>query len=386
MMTFGAAPSDVLVVGAGPAGLTAALVLRRRGVRVRIVDAAPHGASTSRAAVIHARTLEVLDDLGVADRIVAEGVVVPDFTVRDRARTIAHLDFRRLPTPYPFTLMLPQARTEQLLAGALAATGCEVEREVELVALRSEGGSDVARLRPGDGTFEEVVPRFVVGADGSRSRVRQERGIAFDGAEYDASFVLADVTLDWSLPPDEVQLFLAEQGLVVVAPLPGGRHRIVATMDAPARPSAGDVQRLLDERGPGGAVVCSVVWSSRFRVAHRLASRFRDGGVFLVGDAAHVHSPAGGQGMNLGIQDAAMLGGLIADVVSGARGDGVLDAYERERRAAARRVIALTDRMTRMATLRHPVLRRVRNAAMGVVLGRERVRRALATRIAQLDG
>lgn len=337
--------------------------------------------------MIHARTLEVLDDLGVADRIVAEGVVVPDFTVRDRGRTIAHLDFRGLPTPYPFTLMLPQARTEQLLGEALAATGCEVEREVELVALRSEGGRDVARLRRGDGTFDKVVPRFVVGADGSRSRVRQERGIAFDGAEYDASFVLADVTLEWALPPDEVQLFLAEQGLVVVAPLPGGRHRIVATMDdAPTRPSVDDVQRLLDERGPGGAVLRSVVWSSRFRVAHRLASRFRDGGVFLVGDAAHVHSPAGGQGMNLGIQDAAMLGGLIGEVISGARGADASDAYERERRAAARGVIALTDRMTRMATLRRPALRSVRNAAMGVVLGREGVRRALATRIAQLDG
>ncbi|WP_447646204.1 FAD-dependent oxidoreductase [Nocardioides zeae] len=387
MMTSRAASFDVLVVGGGPAGLTAALALRRRGVRVRIVDAAPHGASTSRAAVVHARTLEVLDELGVADRIVAEGVVVPDFTVRDRARTIAHLDFRGLPTPHPFTLMLPQARTEQLLSDALAATGCAVEREVDLVALRSEGGSDVAVLRRGDGTVEEVVPRFVVGADGSRSRVRQERGIAFEGAEYDASFVLADVSLDWSLPPDEVQLFLAAPGLVVVAPLPGGRHRIVATMDdAPAGPSVDDVQRLLDQRGPGGAVVRSVVWSSRFRVAHRLASRFRDGAVFLVGDAAHVHSPAGGQGMNLGIQDAAMLGGQLAEVVVGARGDDALDAYERERRAAARRVIALTDRMTRMATLSHPVLRRVRNAAMGAALGREGVRRALATRIAQLDG
>ena len=335
--------------------------------------------------MIHARTLEVLDELGVADRIVAEGVVVPDFTVRDRARTIAHLDFRGLPTRYPFTLMLPQARTEQLLSDALAATGCAVEREVDLVALRSEDGGDIAVLRRGDGTVEEVVPRFLVGADGSRSRVRQERGIAFEGAEYDASFVLADVSLDWSLPPDEVQLFLAAPGLVVVAPLPGARHRIVATMDdAPAGPSVDDVQRLLDERGPGGAVVRSVVWSSRFRVAHRLASRFRDGAVFLVGDAAHVHSPAGGQGMNLGIQDAAMLGGQLAEVVLGARGDDALDAYERERRAAARRVIVLTDRMTRMATVRHPVLRWARNAAMGVVLSREGVRRALATRIAQL--
>ncbi|AXH34385.1 FAD-dependent oxidoreductase [Humibacter sp. BT305] len=380
--------ADVLIVGAGPVGLAAAVTLRRRGAPVRIVDAAPQGATTSRAAVIHARTLEVLSTIGMAETIVGEGVVVPDFTVRDGARTLARLDFRPLRTPYPFTLMLSQARTEELLRSALAELGTEVEREVEFDTFvrAAEGEAEVAVLRHAGGTTEHVAARFVIGADGSRSRVRQERGIAFLGSEYSASFVLADVALTWSLPADEVQLFLAKQGLVVVAPLPGGRHRIVATMDdAPAHPSAADVQRILDERGPGGANVESLLWGSRFRVAHRLAATYRDGGVFLAGDAAHIHSPAGGQGMNLGIQDAVLLGGLLADALGGEGGADALTRYERLRRPAARRVITLTDRMTRMATLRGPILRGLRDGAIRALLSSPRRRTALARRIAQLD-
>lgn len=380
-------PVAVLIIGAGPVGLAAAVTLRRRGVKTRIVDAAPHGASTSRAAVIHARTLEVLSEIGMAATVLEEGVVVPDFTVRDGSQTLARLDFRRLRTDYPFTLMLPQSRTEELLRSELSRLGCEVEREVEFESFAGGSGADeVAVLRHRDGTREKVTARFVVGADGSRSRVRQEREISFDGSEYAASFVLADVSMTWSLAPDEVQLFLARQGLVVVAPLPGGRHRIVATMDdAPSQPSVADVQRILDERGPDDTVVRSVAWSSRFRVAHRLAASYRAGHVFLAGDAAHVHSPAGGQGMNLGIQDAVVLGGLLADVIAAARGEGVLDDYELLRRPAAQRVIALTDRMTRMATLRGSALRRVRNALIRALLRSPRRQDALARRIAQLD-
>lgn len=386
MVTSSVSQSDVLVVGAGAVGLTAAVALRRRGVRVRIVDAAPQGATTSRAAVIHARTLEVLDEIRVAARILEEGVIVPDFTIRDRSKTLAHIDFRGLRTPYPFTVMLSQARTEDILAAALIEQDCHVERGVEFVSFVPHEAGERALLRHPDGTLETVLARFVIGADGMRSRVRQERAIAFDGAEYPASFVLADVSLRWPLPAAEVQLFFAEQGLVVIAPLPRGRHRIVATMDdAPAQPSVADVQRILDDRGPGQAVVHSVAWSSRFRVAHRLAERYRDGNVFLAGDAAHVHSPAGGQGMNLGVQDAVALAGLLFDVLAGNRAADDLVEYERTRRAAARRVIALTDRMTRLATLRSPVLRPVRNAVISALLRSPGRQTALARRIAQLD-
>ncbi|MDQ1218279.1 FAD-dependent monooxygenase [Microbacterium arborescens] len=261
-----------------------------------------------------------------------------------------------------------------------------VERNVAFESFDGGSGTESVTLRHRDGTREKAASRFVIGVDGGRSSVRQARGITFDGSGYAASFVLADVTMTWSLAPNEVQLFLAKQGLVVVAPLPGGRYRIVATMeDAPVEPAAADVQHILDERGPGDAVIHSVVWGSRFRVAHRLASAYGDGNVFLAGDAAHVHSPAGGQGMNLGIQDAVVLGSIVSDVLAGVRDPGSLSEYERLRRPAARAVLALTDRMTRMATLRSPITRGLRNAAIRVPLRSPRRQYQLARRIAQLD-
>jgi 2-polyprenyl-6-methoxyphenol hydroxylase-like FAD-dependent oxidoreductase len=223
--------------------------------------------------------------------------------------------------------------------------------------------------------------RTVVGCDGGHSLARGALGIPFQGETYPQSFVLADVRMSWALPDDEVQLFFSPEGLVVVAPLPQGHHRVVATVDgAPAEPSLSDVQALLDARGPRSQRprVEEVVWSSRFRVQHRIATRFREGGVFLCGDAAHVHSPAGGQGMNTGIQDAANLAWKLALVVRGRAPGSLLDSYERERRPVARGVVSTTDRLTRLATVRSPLLRRLRNALIPIAGRAGRLPRRLA--------
>jgi 2-polyprenyl-6-methoxyphenol hydroxylase-like FAD-dependent oxidoreductase len=189
----------------------------------------------------------------------------------------------------------------------------------------------------------------------------------------------------WPLPQREVQLFLSTDGLVVVAPLPSGHHRVVATIDkAPRRPTLSDVQHILDTRGPGNTTVEAVSWSSRFRVAHRLASHYRSHNVFLVGDAAHVHSPAGGQGMNVGIQDALDLAESMTRALKGETSAEDLARYEQRRRPAAVAVISLTDRMTRLATLHGSVPRRTRNAILRTLMRSRRVRTALATRIAQI--
>jgi 2-polyprenyl-6-methoxyphenol hydroxylase-like FAD-dependent oxidoreductase len=191
----------------------------------------------------------------------------------------------------------------------------------------------------------------------------------------------------WALSTDEVMLFLSPEGLLVAAPLPGGRHRLVATMDdAPERPGLADVQRLLDERGPvtGAAQVDEIFWSSRFRVHHRLADRYRAGRILLAGDAAHVHSPAGGQGMNTGIQDAVALGHALADVLAGRADESRLDEYERTRRPVAERVVAFTDRMTHMATLPGHRARSVRNSAIRMIGRIPSVQRRLATELAEL--
>jgi 2-polyprenyl-6-methoxyphenol hydroxylase-like FAD-dependent oxidoreductase len=213
------------------------------------------------------------------------------------------------------------------------------------------------------------------------STVRELSGITFSGDAYAQSFVLADVRMAWPVPDDQVTLWFSPEGLVVVAPLPGGRHRIVATLDdAPEHPTAADVQGLLDARGPRkqGAQVREVVWSSRFRVHHRLADHYRNGRIFLAGDAAHVHSPAGGQGMNTGIQDAIELAKVLADGTD-------LDAYEARRRPVAAGVVALTHRMTRIATLRSRSLIAVRNAVLPLVGGLPPVRRGLAMNLSELS-
>jgi 2-polyprenyl-6-methoxyphenol hydroxylase-like FAD-dependent oxidoreductase len=235
---------------------------------------------------------------------------------------------------------------------------------------------------------ERVWARYVVGCDGGHSFAREALGIPFQGDAYPQSFVLADVRMGWALPDDEVQLFFSPEGLVVVAPLPQGHHRVVATVDeAPAEPSLSDVQALLDARGPRARRprVEELVWSSRFRVQHRVAARFREGGVFLCGDAAHVHSPAGGQGMNTGIQDAANLAWKLALAVRGRAPGSLLDSYERERRPVARGVVSTTDRLTRLATVHSPLLRRLRNALIPIAGRTGRLPRRLAKNLSELD-
>jgi 2-polyprenyl-6-methoxyphenol hydroxylase-like FAD-dependent oxidoreductase len=377
--------ADVVLVGAGPTGLTLAGTLRAANLDVLVLDKVAEGANTSRAAVIHARTLEVLEELDVTPRLVAEGSIVPVFSIRDRQRVLARLDFSGLPTPYPFTLMLPQSHTEKILADRLAELNGHVYRPWTVTSVdHTTTGAVVAAVDP-NGAAASVHARYVVGADGLNSVVRGSAGIAFTGDSYDASFVLADVHMDWPLPTNEVQLFFAPAGLVVVAPLPGGRHRIVATLDqAPETPNAALVQGVLDERGPGGAHVCELAWSSRFRVQHRLADQYRSGSLLLAGDAAHVHSPAGGQGMNTGIQDAVDLGHTLIDVLSGQAPDTALDGYQQRRRPVAENVVRLTDRATRLATLRGRVPRNGRNLVMSVASRIPAVQRRIAIQIAEL--
>ena len=379
--------TDVVIVGAGPAGLTLACVLAGEGTSFAVVDRLAEGANTSRAAVVHARTLEVLEELEVTDRLRAEGHVVPRFTLRDRDRVLATIRFDGLPTPYPYTLMVPQNITEAILLGRLRELGGDVYRPHVATDLRQDV-QGVSLTFTAEGQEPQTIrARYAVGADGMHSTVRERAGIGFVGATYEESFVLADVRMSWPLSADEVMLFFSPAGLVVVAPLPGGRHRVVATMDdAPEQPGIADVQRLLDERGPeiGAARVDEIVWSSRFRVHHRLADRYSAGRVLLAGDAAHVHSPAGGQGMNTGIQDAVALGHTLAAVLAGRAAGSQLDEYERTRRPIAERVVAFTHRITRLATLRSSRARSVRNGVLGVIGRIPAVQRRLAIELSGL--
>jgi 2-polyprenyl-6-methoxyphenol hydroxylase-like FAD-dependent oxidoreductase len=361
--------TDVLIVGAGPAGLALAVTLQQAGVQHVIIDKLEYGLSTSRAAVIHAHTLETLDSIGVSARLAKAGLKVSTFSIRDHDRALLSIPFGGLQTQHPYLLMLPQDVTERVLAARLAELGGNIHRGVVATAFNPvEGGVEVT-ITSGEG--ERVIrARYVAGADGMHSAVRAAAGIQFEGAPYDHSFVLADVRMEWPLRAQEVSIFFSDSGLVVVAPLPDGSYRIVATLaNAPERPGLDDIQAIIDARGPSKAAgrVTEVIWSSRFRVHHRLASAYRNDRLFVLGDAAHVHSPAGGQGMNCGLVDACVLGQLLADVLRGRRAAEELDSYEVLRRPAAQGVLALADRLTTMATMPGGLRRTARNAVLSTL-------------------
>lgn len=351
----------VVVVGAGPVGLITAIVLAERGIAATVVDAAATPATTSRAAVIHARTLEVLAPHGVTSALVDRGLALDRFTIRDRDRTLVPVPFGGLPTDHPYTLMLSQNETEAVLRDRLAELGGSVTWSHAVRGV--EQGDSGAVVTFDDGT--NVTADYVVGADGMHSTVRAAAEIPFVGGTYDESLVLADVRVRGGLPTREVVLYFSPAGMMVAAPLPGGIHRIVAAVDdAPKEPGAEYVQRLLDTRGPRRqrATVDDVLWGSRFRVHHRVAETFRRGRLLLAGDAAHVHSPAGGQGMNLGLEDGVLLGTALARVLEGGP-DTTLDEYATTRPPVAREVVRLASRLTTLATAT-PRLRPFRNLAL----------------------
>ncbi|MFG2143152.1 FAD-dependent oxidoreductase [Streptomyces sp. NPDC048696] len=365
--------THVAIVGAGPTGLALALTLAQSGIDFVLLDRLAEGANTSRAGVVHARTLEVLEELGAADALIARGLRLTRFTVRDGAHHLLTIPFDGLATRYPYTLLTPQYETEAVLLARLRELGGDVHRPYEVSAVEQDADGVTVTMSTG----ERLRAAYAVGADGMHSVVRDAAGIGFTGGSYGESFVLADVAMKWAPGPEEVSLVFGTAGLFVVAPLPGERYRVVTTVDeAPAEPDLAFVQRLLDERAPGQAQVTDLVWSSRFRVHHRVADHYRAGRLLLAGDAAHVHSPAGGQGMNTGIQDAHFLGRAFAT--------GTLDEYEARRRPVAEQVVAFTDRMTRISTATGP-LRALRNTVLPVLGRVPAFRRNLATNLAELN-
>ena len=379
------AENKILIVGAGPSGLALAAELKRRGVNAVIIDQQSAGANTSRACVVHARTMEVLEPLGVSRDLLAEGVKVPIFRVRDRDQPLLTIDFSDLPSSYRFALMIPQNRAEQILLQHLESLGCNVMRPCKLIRYTTSPSLVEAQVQ--DSSIKSIKAEWLIGCDGMHSTVRQQSGIAFSGGEYEASFVLADVSMDWPLSREEVTLFFAPKGLVVVAPLPNERFRIVATVDeAPEVPSLEFMQAILDARGPTTSPgrLHDVAWSSRFHIHHRVAQTPRKGRVLLCGDAAHVHSPAGGQGMNTGIQD----GVSLAEALTSTLRDGDearLDAWAAQRHKVASDVVTLTDRMTRVATMKSPTGQTLRNIAVAFVGHLPPVRAAVAKTLAELD-
>jgi 2-polyprenyl-6-methoxyphenol hydroxylase-like FAD-dependent oxidoreductase len=330
--------------------------------------------------------MEVVEPLGVTRDLLAEGVKVPTFRIRDRDRILMTVDFGEIPSAYPFTLMIPQDRVERCLLRHLEQLGGRVVRPCELISCKAMGTHVEVTLRSDDAR-ETVRPSWLVGCDGMHSTVRDQTGIPFTGAAYAESFVLADVHMDWPLSRKEVTLFYSPDGLMVAAPLPDERFRVVASVDeAPETPSLEFMQAVLDRRGPTvkPGHIHDMAWSSRFHIHHRVAESPRKGRILLCGDAAHVHSPAGGQGMNTGIQDAVSLAPDLVETLKDADGTR-LDEWAARRHKIARDVVALTDKMTRLATVKSATVQNLRNFAVSFAGHLPPVRSALARTLAELD-
>lgn len=353
--------TDVLVVGAGPTGLTVALVLAVRGHSVTIVDAQAEGSNTSRASVVFSRTLEVLDPYGVAGRLATRGLHASRFTIRDRDRVLMTVAFDRLPTAYPYTLLVSQAVTEAILLQRLRELGVRVLRPYTLTGLQQDGSAVTAIFASG----ERIRATYLVGADGMHSTVREQARIGFKTGGSGISYALADVHLSGGVPQNEVAVYFSPSGQLVSVPFPDGSFKIVAQVaEAPHEPGVAFIQHLLDTRGPQAtrAVVHDIIWGSRFRIHHGVAGCYRAGRVVLAGDAAHDNSPLGGQGMNTGIGDAVVLGDALDAALAGGTTDP-LDAYNATRRPVAQQVVKVTNLLTRLATMDRQ-LRTFRNVAL----------------------
>ncbi|SBT44360.1 FAD-dependent monooxygenase [Micromonospora narathiwatensis] len=388
---------EVLVVGAGPTGLATAGQLATFGVRVRVVDRALDRARESRALAIQPRTLEVLAGIGVTDQLVAEGNRAARLCLhaQGRQRVLPLFDLGLRDTAYPFLLILSQAETERILGERLAEGGVPVERGVELVGLDRAGDGVTATLRHHDGGDERLSARYVVGCDGAHSAVRRLAGIGFEGGTYPQTFVLADLEAD-GVDGGATHAFLAGQGMLLLFPLGRPATWRLLAMRPPADRTPPDAPVTLDEvqaladRYTGAALrLHDPVWMTNFRLHHRAATHYRSGPVFLAGDAVHIHSPVGAQGMNTGIQDAVNLGWKLAQALRGHADPALLDSYEAERAPVGRMVLRFTDRAFTAATSTGPLARFVRTRVapvlMPAVLAPRRVRATAFRTMAQLD-
>lgn len=382
---------DLLIVGAGPTGLTLASEALRHGLHCRIIDRSPAPSRTSIALAIQSRTIEVFESIGVADELLARGQRLTTINLYVDGHRLGRFTMERPNGPYPFILVLEQSETERILAHHIESLGLRIERQVELLTFVEDGEQVVASLRGPDGREEIVQAAWLAGCDGAHSKVRHELGLPFEGAAYEEEFILGDLRVAWSLPQDQAYGFLSSGKLLAFFPMRGDhRYRLVATrylsnITAGQEPTLAEFQSLVNERVPVEAKLTDPVWLAAFVLHRRIVQTMKQGRVFLVGDAAHIHSPAGGQGMNTGIQDAHNLAWKLALVATGRAHPNLLDSYDAERRPVSKAVLRGTDLAFR-SLLGQNQLSRISARLLAQILIRSvRAQRSLSKSISELD-
>lgn len=387
--------TPVLIVGAGPTGLVLALWLTKSGVAVRIIDKAPEAGTTSRALAMQARTLEFYHQLDLSRSVIDAGLKVAavNLWVRGtRAVRAPIMDIGRGLSPYPFPMVYPQDEHERLLIERLAALGVQVERETELVSFDQDPYGASALLKHADGALERCDASYIAGCDGAHSRVRDVLGIGFPGGIYEHMFYVADAQVNGSVADHELHVDLDNSDFLAVFPLKAEHHvRLIGSVNVPIGSERTATFADVGVRAIAQMklAVQQVNWFSTYRVHHRVALSFRRKRAFLLGDAAHIHSPVGGQGMNTGIGDAVNLAWKLAAVLKGEANDRLLESYEPERIAFARRLVATTDRAFTMVTASGALAAFVRTRIVPLLAPRifrlSRARRFLFRAVSQID-
>jgi 2-polyprenyl-6-methoxyphenol hydroxylase-like FAD-dependent oxidoreductase len=381
-----------LIVGAGPVGLTMAAELTRFGVPVRIIDKNTARTDKSKALVLWSRSLELIDRMGSGDSFVDAGLKVTTVNLIAGSHPVAHIQFDGTDTPHPYALMIPQSETERLMETHLNTRGVQVERQVELTQFTPSPDGVTATLHHADGRNETLTAQWLIGCDGAHSTVRHGLNMPFEGNTQPSDWILADLHLTGLAKPDELNMYWHSDGVLAIFPISPGRYRIITdagdakTQGPRPDPTLDEIQSVLDRRGPGGVIASDPIWLASFRINERKVADYRSGRVFLAGDAAHVHSPAGGQGMNTGMQDAFNLAWKLALVHHGhATPEPLLESYSLERSAVGRQVLADAGRLTTLAIIKGGVLQSIRNHAVSLVFGLSAVRNTLANKFTELS-
>ena len=361
----------ILIAGAGPTGLTAAMELSRFGIPVRLIEKLPEPATTSRAIGVQARTLELLQQRGLASEMVRLGNQAHGGSVYGGGKRLFRLDFDSLDSRYNYTLLLSQAETERILREAVGRQGVTIERGVELVALAQDALSHdpspvQAVLRHPDGKLEQTKAPWLISAEGAHSLARTTLDLQFEGKTFASHYALGDFHLTGDLADSDSHIFSSDHGFMAMFPFGGGRFRMVASdPPAPANadqpPSLEELQSIYDQRSHIPARFSDLGWSSWFRINSRMVPRLKIGRILLGGDAAHIHSPAGGQGMNTGIQDMINLSWKLALVMQGKAPLALLDTYEQDRLPVMRGVLSKTENLTEMIETENHLFRTLFN-------------------------